>query len=213
MWEQEEMEIRVIRPEQMETSIWSGGTTTQLGIGEGECSYGDRNFLWRLSSATVEDETSHFTSLPDYDRLILMQEGTVLLSHDEKPEIKLEPWQVHCFDGGACTVCRGRATDFNLMVRKGAARGSLRVLEQEETFLLSGESQKEKKWIYALYNGGDDLEVKTKHGIFPVNAGGIMYLSGTGSRNCPVTVLKTGNRKTGMRTILAKISFDINKNH
>ena len=37
--------------------------------------YQSRDFLWRLSSATVELEESTFTSLPDFDRIILTLEG------------------------------------------------------------------------------------------------------------------------------------------
>ena len=36
------------------TTEWSGGTTTQLAISPERAAYGDREFLWRLSSATVE---------------------------------------------------------------------------------------------------------------------------------------------------------------
>ena len=35
-------------------SQWSGGTTTQLAIAPSGAQYGDRTFLWRLSSATVD---------------------------------------------------------------------------------------------------------------------------------------------------------------
>ena len=46
-------------------SQWSGGTTTQLAIAPSGAQYGDRAFLWRLSSATVDLEESDFTPLPD----------------------------------------------------------------------------------------------------------------------------------------------------
>lgn len=173
-------EIQLVEPEEVPVNAWSGGATSQLGIGEGDCSYGERNFLWRLSSATVEDETSRFTALPDYHRLILMQEGTVFLRHDEGPEIRLEPWQVHGFDGGSSTVCRGRAVDFNLMLRKGRAEGRLRTLRPAEAQVepeacgekndapvswrvtLPGVSPEETKRIYAFYDSGADLEIRVE---------------------------------------------------
>lgn len=37
-------------------SRWSGGTTTQLAIFPPGASYADRDFLWRVSSAAVEDD-------------------------------------------------------------------------------------------------------------------------------------------------------------
>ena len=51
-------------------SQWSGGTTTQIAIAPQGAQYGDRTFLWRLSSATVDLDASDFTPLPDYHRLI-----------------------------------------------------------------------------------------------------------------------------------------------
>ena len=49
--------------------------TTELSIAPENGNYQSRDFLWRLSSATVELEESTFTSLPDFDRIILTLEG------------------------------------------------------------------------------------------------------------------------------------------
>ena len=56
-------------------SQWSGGTTTQLAIAPEGAVYADRDFLWRISSATVDLEESDFTALPDYVRLISVLDG------------------------------------------------------------------------------------------------------------------------------------------
>ena len=42
--------------------------------------YADRDFLWRLSSATVELDESDFTPLPAYDRVISTLRGDMVLS-------------------------------------------------------------------------------------------------------------------------------------
>ena len=57
------MEINLLhnRQEQFVVSQWTGGKTTQLAISPKEAVYADREFLWRLSSATVELEESDFT--------------------------------------------------------------------------------------------------------------------------------------------------------
>ena len=67
------------------TSAWSGGATTEIQIMPEGSRYADREFLWRLSSATVEVEESTFTALPDYDRLIMMLEGEMDLCHNNGP--------------------------------------------------------------------------------------------------------------------------------
>ena len=59
------------------TTSWSGGTTTQLAISPEGAVYADRDFLWRLSSATVELERSDFTPLPDYNRFLAVLDGKI----------------------------------------------------------------------------------------------------------------------------------------
>ena len=118
--------MRYLRPADYTVSDWSGGRTVQLSIGpEGE-QYADRKFLWRISSATVELETSEFTALPDYERLIAPIRGEMILSHNGGEEILLRPYDVHRFDGADLTVSKGKCTDFNLMLRKGCVTGEMR---------------------------------------------------------------------------------------
>ena len=107
------MEIKKIGRDACRVSSWSGGTTTELSIAPENGNYQSRDFLWRLSSATVELEESTFTPLPDVDRIILTLEGEI---------------SPHRFDGASETKSQGRVTDFNLMLRKGACTGDLEVL-------------------------------------------------------------------------------------
>lgn len=107
------------------TSSWSGGTTTELGIGPEGSRYADRDFLWRISSATVDLEESTFTALPDYDRIIMTLEGDIDLCHNGGEWIHLKAFETHSFDGGDDTVSRGKVVDFNLMTRKGMADGAM----------------------------------------------------------------------------------------
>ena len=118
--------MRHLRPADYTVSDWSGGRTVQLSIGpEGE-QYADRKFLWRISSATVGLETSEFTALPDYERLIAPIRGEMILSHNGGEEILLRPFDVHRFDGADLTISKGKCTDFNLMLRKGKVTGEMR---------------------------------------------------------------------------------------
>lgn len=109
-------------------SQWSGGSTTQLAIEPPEAVYADRDFLWRLSSATVELDSSDFTPLPDYQRFITVLDGAMTLTHDGGSPISLDVGSVHAFDGGSQTRSVGRCTDLNLMLRKGACQGSLQAI-------------------------------------------------------------------------------------
>jgi len=63
--------IRHITVPEYVTTRWGGGATTQIAIAPAASQYADRDFLWRISSATVELETSDFTPLPDFERFCL----------------------------------------------------------------------------------------------------------------------------------------------
>lgn len=123
--------IRRIAPEEYTASRWSGGTTTQIAIAPAGAVYAERDFLWRTSSATVELETSDFTSLPDYERFLSTLRGTIRLTHGEET-LELNPGSVHRFDGGAPTRSEGACTDFNLMLRKGRCAGQMVCLRLSE---------------------------------------------------------------------------------
>ena len=114
-------------------SAWSGGTTTQLAIFPPEAKYADRDFLWRVSSATVELEESDFTALPDYDRLIATLRGEIVLTHNGGAPLRLRPFEVHAFSGADATHSVGRCTDFNLMLRRGRAAGTMEALRLTQT--------------------------------------------------------------------------------
>lgn len=120
-------EILCFSIQQAPASHWQGGTTRELAIGPASSAYADRNFLYRMSTATVELDCSNFTHLPDYERILLTIDAPVELTHNGGAPIRLAPYQPHRFDGAWETVSRGRARDFNLMLRKGAGAGDVSV--------------------------------------------------------------------------------------
>lgn len=122
------MVMHHISPDQYIISRWSGGITRQIAIAPSGAVYGERSFLWRVSSATVDLDASVFTPLPDYHRWITTLEGSITLTHDGNAPVRLDPYDIHQFDGGSRTCSQGRCTDFNLMLRKGSCRGSLRAV-------------------------------------------------------------------------------------
>ena len=81
-----------------------------------------------VRSATVELDHSDFTPLPDYDRLLSVLKGNIQLKIGGAEPMELEPGRVAAFDGGVPVESWGRCVDFNLMVRKGKAKGSVEVL-------------------------------------------------------------------------------------
>lgn len=112
------MKIIHLRPEDFSTSRWSGGTTRELYLYPEDGSYARRDFLLRISSATVELEESDFTILPGVERFITPLDGDLLLCHPDMPPVKLAALAApYRFSGDIPTHCVGKATDFNLMLR------------------------------------------------------------------------------------------------
>lgn len=115
-------QLTLISPDTYLNSTWSGGRTTQLCLLPAGASYAERNFDLRISSATVEIEESVFSDLRGYSRIIAPLEGSFELEHPDRKGTRhfhLERYQLHAFDGGEKTLCRGRGRDFNVIFRHG----------------------------------------------------------------------------------------------
>ncbi|MEL7633916.1 MULTISPECIES: HutD family protein [Sporomusa] len=112
--------VEIIRKMDQTTSDWSGGTTTQIAIYPKYAAYSERNFIWRLSSASVDSEKSIFTSLPEFWRLIMVLEGEMKLEHEGHHSVKLGPFEQDSFSGAWTTTSFGKVRDFNLMLAAGS---------------------------------------------------------------------------------------------
>ncbi len=143
------MEYRITKKKEIESSKWVGGETTQLAIFPEDASYLDREFTWRLSTATCNVDEASFSKLPDHDRILLVLEGEVVLAHEDVRVAKLGKLEQDSFDGGYRTRSFGKITDYNLMVRKGN-KGTMTVME------LSPENEK------LVVETSDDLPMMTE---------------------------------------------------
>ena len=83
------MKTYYYKEENFSVSAWSGGQTKELAIYPRGQKYIDRDFIWRLSSATIETEESDFTRLPDYDRVLMVLDGEVVLEYNgRRPSLR-----------------------------------------------------------------------------------------------------------------------------
>jgi environmental stress-induced protein Ves len=87
-------------------------------------SFADRNFLFRISTATVETEESTFTFFEGITRHLMILKGELELIHEGRYSKYLKPFDQDTFSGEWPTRSNGKVTDFNLMLKDGAA-GSL----------------------------------------------------------------------------------------
>lgn len=154
----------VKKQEEFKTSLWSGGSTTELYIYPEDAIYKEGNFQCRISSATVEVERSDFTSLPGVKRYLSIFHGHLDMIHGEGEKVSLEPFQVDCFDGGVPTVSFGQVVDFNLMLKNGAdGKMETAQISAGENFILEPKEGQNLLVVYAPVGKVkiDDMQIET----------------------------------------------------
>lgn len=168
------MDYRIYGQEDFRTSGWSGGTTTELAVFPENGDYLSRNFIWRLSTATCDREEAVFSKLPDFDRVLMVLEGNVVLAHEEVRVARLSPYEQDRFDGAYKTKSFGKITDYNLMVAKGN-EGYLDVLP------LTAESQTFTGEIRSKYPN-QALTLYLKEGYATITFGGKTVMLAAGNQ-------------------------------
>lgn len=154
----------VKKQEEFKTSLWSGGSTTELYIYPEDAIYKEGNFQCRISSATVEVERSDFTSLPGVKRYLSIFHGHLDMIHGEGEKVSLEPFQVDCFDGGVPTVSFGQVVDFNLMLKNGAdGKMETAQISAGESFILEPEKGQNLLVVYVPVGKVkiEDMQIET----------------------------------------------------
>lgn len=111
--------MELISHNQQKTSTWSGGTTTELFIYPEDSVYSERNFDFRISTATVEVEESNFTQLPGYKRILMILQGDLFIEHKNQHSKTLHQYECDEFLGDWETKAKGKVIDFNLMMKAG----------------------------------------------------------------------------------------------
>lgn len=131
---------------------WAGGSTTELFIFPENSNYQNRDFTFRLSTATVEVETSEFTPLQGVSRKLMVLNGEIKLSHENHHTTHLKKFDVDEFSGQWKTSCIGKCTDFNLMT-SGKIRGQLRsIVVTEGHYIFATVNKSDWSFLY-LYRG------------------------------------------------------------
>lgn len=109
------MQFQIIKKAQQKSSNWGGGQTTECFIYPPESDYKKRNFLYRLSTATIEVWNSEFTALPNVYRKLMVLDGVLYLNHNKQRKVFLRKFDFDEFMGDQQTTSEGKCVDFNFM--------------------------------------------------------------------------------------------------
>lgn len=168
------MKKRLYGSENFNIGKWSGGETTEFAIYPETAQYIDRDFVWRLSSASVEVEESTFTKLSDFDRILMVLEGEAVLTHGDERTVKLTALEQDSFGGDDKTKCFGKIKDYNLIMKKGCI-GTMKLYELQNTAqeVAKGEQGEHTHASYGFY---------CVDGYAVVSAGGETYMVAAGKQ-------------------------------
>jgi environmental stress-induced protein Ves len=163
------MLCETISSDNFERNQWAGGTTTQLFIYPLQAEYKKRNFSFRISTATVELETSQFTKLPGISRKLMVLEGKMKLVHENQYSKELTKFEVDSFNGDWNTTSQGKCTDFNLMTI-GKSQGKLAGLRIKKNKQIEFTVKKSSDWLL-IYNYMGEVEIYVNDARYTLRAG------------------------------------------
>ncbi|MCT6700024.1 HutD family protein [Rheinheimera sp. 4Y26] len=117
-----EPNAQIIRRAQMSISNWAGGSTLQLAIYPAQSSVAAQDFLWRFSSATVE-QSGAFTQFAAHQRLLALRQGAGFTLQVDNHQAQVDnPYHCLRFAGkshSSAQLNNGAVTDINLMLAAG----------------------------------------------------------------------------------------------
>ena len=126
------MKINYQPAHQFSAKTWANGTTTELVKFPPESDFLKRDFIFRISTATVEAEQSTFSDFSGLTRILMVLDGSMTLVHEGRYQKHLNPYDQDTFDGSWATKSIGKVRDFNLMCNAQAV-GSIRAFTLEES--------------------------------------------------------------------------------
>ena len=192
------MIIEHIKASDLVTNNWSGGTTTQLTIYPKDAEYKKQNFMFRLSTATVEAKESEFTKLPGVSRKIMILNGGIKIEHKNRYTKTLNKFDQDEFSGDWDTKSYGKATDFNLMTT-GDVKGNI-----EAITLIDSKNIIINKTVncYGFYIYTGDVKFRINNKSFEGNKGD-MFMILPEQNQTTLEIIPTEKSEI----ILTKISF------
>lgn len=202
------MNFKILNKSDFTTTKWSGGDTTQLYIYPENSSYAERNFLFRLSSATVNDEKSNFTKLEGVSREIMVLSGEMTLEHCGRYSKVLKEFDQDSFKGEWDTVSYGKVIDFNLMTKDGCV-GRLENIKVMPSFKTSFPlaHNESKKVLTALYPSQQNM--KLLHGEYEIIVAekSLVVIEQAEGEPSSILTISNENKDDVLKIVIAEVMF------
>lgn len=123
------MKITKISKDTLIPNIWSGGETFEYYIYPENALYANRDFLFRISAATINKVPSTFTKFNNYNRFLVMLDNNLKVNQNGK-EAYYTTNDVFKFDSNSDIISYTKGNDFNLMASKNVAKADVFFLDE-----------------------------------------------------------------------------------
>ncbi len=125
------MNIRLLPKKDSKSSIWSGGLTYEYMIYPETANYADRDFVFRISSATIEQEPSVFTKFKGYHRYLVMLDNSLNIEINAAKKV-YEKYEIMEFNSDDDVISYTKGIDFNWMVSEKISHHKLKITNSSE---------------------------------------------------------------------------------
>jgi environmental stress-induced protein Ves len=125
------MNISLVTKKSSKASIWSGGLTYEYMIYPKSANYTDRDFVFRISSATIEQVPSEFTKFMGYHRYLVMLDNCLDIELNKEKKV-YEKYEIMEFNSDDEVNSYTNGMDFNWMVSEKISRHKLEITNSNQ---------------------------------------------------------------------------------
>lgn len=118
-----------ISKQHISPSIWDGGKTYEYFIYPPDKTYANRDFLFRISGASIEKKPSVFTRFENFQRFLVMLDNDLNISRNNNAE-HYSQQDVFVFDSNDEIISQSLGNDFNVMVSKSITFSKVEILTE-----------------------------------------------------------------------------------
>jgi len=125
------MNISLVTKKSSKASIWSGGLTYEYIIYPKTANYTGRDFVFRISSATIEKVPSEFTKFKGYYRYLVMLDNRLDIEINKEKKI-YEKHEIMEFNSDHEVTSYTNGMDFNWMISEKIGHHKLKITKSNQ---------------------------------------------------------------------------------